>query len=422
MNSSGKNLIIPNININDYNYELPKEKIALYPSENRSNSKLLVINRVTGELQNTVFSEIDKYVPEKSLLLINDTKVIAARIAMKKPTGGIVEVFLVEPLLPSHDPQIAMQERKTTTWKAIIGGRAVKPGMSLTPLTSNENINFKAKILSRNSNEADVEFCWDSACSFSEIVGLYGVVPLPPYIKRKPVDVDKERYQTVYANAEGSAAAPTAGLHFTDEILNKLAINGIENVRLTLHVGPGTFQPVDAQNISDHTMHREQFSITLKALERIIQFLENKPDRAKLTAVGTTSVRTLESVYWLGALMLSGANPFYEDSFATLSQWQCYELENNGVIPKPADSLKAVRDELVNRNLEELHGSTQLIIVPGYSYKLVQAIITNYHMPKSTLLLLVTAFLGKELWREAYSFALANDYRFLSYGDSSLLL
>lgn len=413
---------IPNINIDDYNYSLPKEKIAEFPAVNRSESKLLIVNRHCSALTHASFTNIAEYLPSASLLVINDTKVIPARILMKKPTGGAVEVFCIEPNNSNISSTLLQNACSHSVWKAIIGGRNVNPGMELVPLKEDaNNSGFRAYIVEKYGSDAVVQFLWDSDELFANLLLRFGAIPLPPYIKREPEPLDKERYQTVYAASDGSVAAPTAGLHFTPEIFSELPKKRIERLNITLHVGPGTFKPVESDSIAGHDMHSEQFLINESAIVKLIDFLKNRKQISKLIAVGTTSVRTLESLYWLGVLLKREIDPFKSDC-AVLDQWTCYELAQNGYLPSAEEALAILLESLSERNLRTCIGRTRLLIAPGYKFRLVEALITNFHLPKSTLLLLVSAFLEGNLWRDAYQSALANDYRFLSYGDSSLLL
>ncbi|MCK5741338.1 MAG: S-adenosylmethionine:tRNA ribosyltransferase-isomerase [Chlorobi bacterium] len=426
-NPSGK---MPETNLDRYFYDLPKEKIADYPLEDRASGKLLVADVNTGEIKHKVFSDISEIIPKDTILVLNTTKVIAARIFMKKPTGGKVELLCVDPVSPSVDPQVTMLSRNTCQWKCLVGGRNLNPGMLLTLDESvYQNIKLTAELIDRVDNEALVKFTYenfiaeDKNMTFADVLDIIGNVPLPPYIKREAEEEDKERYQTVYAEADGSVAAPTAGLHFTPEVLSGIKKKGIEILNVNLHVGPGTFKPIDGNDISDHNMHVEQFSVSTANIKAFAAFFNNNPNSG-LTATGTTSLRTIESMYWIGVkLLLSKGKADVKDGFLTLSQFESYEItESEAKLPDCAESFSALAAFADAENLSEIHCKTQLFIVPGYDIKTVKTLITNYHMPKSTLILLVATFAGYDLWRKIYNAALGTDYRFLSYGDSSVLL
>ncbi|PKL79326.1 MAG: S-adenosylmethionine tRNA ribosyltransferase [Ignavibacteriae bacterium HGW-Ignavibacteriae-4] len=392
--------MLPNININDFNYELPENRIAKYPLENRSKSKLLVANSVANTIVHHTFEDVVDILPENTSLYINKTKVISGRFYMVKETGGRAELLLVEPIVPSNDPQIALQASKTAVWKAIIGGKRIKVGAILEDI----NGQLTAEVLEKEANEVKVRLTWEYG-TFSELLLNSGVLPLPPYLNRESEEADKESYQTVFAKDDGSIAAPTAGLHFTDEILSKLKDKGIKIRELTLHVGPGTFLPVSTDNVNEHKMHSEMFSINKSLLEDLKQDLEEK---RIIVCVGTTSIRTLESLFWAGNYITE----FTETSL--VNQWSPYGSDK---VISPIESL----NNLINSTKDGvLQGKTELIIVPGYEFRFVNGLFTNYHVPKSTLLLLVSAFVG-DMWTDIYKSALDNNYRFLSYGDSSLL-
>ncbi len=406
---------IPNVNLGEFVYELPKDRIALYPLAKRDNSKLLFCDVLANGITHHSFSHISELLPKNSLLIFNDTKVISARLNFQKPTGGNVEILLIEPLLPSTDPQIVLAQSTECTWKCIIGGKRVREGMELN--ADRTGIALKAKILKRWENEAEVLFSWDNKKSFAEIISLFGKMPLPPYIKRDTEESDKERYQTVYARFDGSVAAPTAGLHFTDDIIEEIRKKNFQIAQVSLHVGPGTFQPIENEDISEHDMHEEQFFISLKVVESICQALLKK---RKIIATGTTSLRTIETLYWLGAKLVLRQENIADNNI--LNQWEPYLLSSEFELPKPNESFEKLAEMMKIENIENLNFRTKLLIVPGYDFKAINGLITNFHMPKSTLILLVAAFTGKELWKIIYSEALTNDYRFLSYGDSSFLM
>jgi S-adenosylmethionine:tRNA ribosyltransferase-isomerase len=393
--------MIPIININDFNYDLPEDRIAKYPLQNRVKSKLLVANSTANTITHHTFEDVINLLPDNTSLYINKTKVISGRFYMVKETGGRAEILLVEPIEPSNDPQIALQATGTAVWKAIIGGKRIKAGSVLKEI----NGQLSAEILEKEANEVKVKLNWENG-TFSELLLNSGVLPLPPYLNRESEEADKESYQTVFAKYDGSIAAPTAGLHFTNEILDKLKAKGIRLRELTLHVGPGTFLPVSTDNINEHKMHSEMFSINKSLLNNLLEDLE---EERKIVCVGTTSIRTVESLFWAG-------NNIEEFSRTKLvNQWAPYE-KNEVLSP-----IKSINNLINIMKNEILQGKTELIIVPGYKFKFTDGLFTNYHVPKSTLLLLVSAFVGEQ-WREIYKSALDNDYRFLSYGDSSLLL
>ncbi len=393
--------MIPIININDFNYDLPEDRIAKYPLQNRVKSKLLVANSTANTITHHTFEDVINLLPDNTSLYINKTKVISGRFYMVKETGGRAEILLVEPIEPSNDPQIALQATGTAVWKAIIGGKRIKAGSVLKEINGQLN----AEILEKEANEVKVKLNWENG-TFSELLLNSGVLPLPPYLNRESEEADKESYQTVFAKYDGSIAAPTAGLHFTNEILDELKAKGIRLRELTLHVGPGTFLPVSTDNINEHKMHSEMFSINKSLLNNLLEDLE---EERKIVCVGTTSIRTVESLFWAG-------NNIEEFSRTKLvNQWAPYE-KNEVLSP-----IKSINNLINIMKNEILQGKTELIIVPGYKFKFTDGLFTNYHVPKSTLLLLVSAFVGEQ-WREIYKSALDNDYRFLSYGDSSLLL
>lgn len=407
--------MIPNINIKDYDYFLPDENIALYPLTDRSASRMVFARCGTNEISHMHFSDLPDLLPENSLLILNSTKVIAARMKMLKPTGGKAEILCITPVRPSHDPQVALAAKNTCTWKCMAGGRRIQPGAVLAPETVKEDIRLSAKILSRDKTEAIVQFDWDGDCSFAQIIDQLGSVPLPPYIKRDADEKDKSTYQTVYATSDGSVAAPTAGLHFTPQVLAELSKKGIRKSELVLHVGPGTFKPVETDDISGHDMHFEQVFITRQTIDDLLgQVKQGNP----IIATGTTSLRTIESLYWLGSKLILGAR-LNDEGYFEIYQDEPYVTSGKS---SASDALEFLVDLMESRGWDVLCGQTQLFIVPGYDFKIVTGLITNFHLPKSTLILLVAAFTGKELWRKIYEEALLNNYRFLSYGDSSLLL
>jgi S-adenosylmethionine:tRNA ribosyltransferase-isomerase len=409
---------IPEINLENYYYNLPQDRIAQFPEPDRSNSKFLLAKATTGEISHHRFSEIHELIPENSLLIINSTKVIAARLLLRKESGGKAEILCVEPVKPNNDPQLVMAATKSCTWKCIIGGKKIIPGMVLSPEFAFQEINLNAIILERNGNEAIVEFFWKPESeSFASVLEELGNVPLPPYIKRDADENDKDRYQTIYAQNDGSVAAPTAGLHFTDEIIQKLKDKNIPICEVSLHVGPGTFKPIE-ESIQMHDMHSEQIFVNRKSIEMILSHL--KTQKSPIIATGTTSLRAIESLYWFGMKLLIEPEKFKDTKELFVEQWDPYNITENSQKPHTI-VLEAILHWMYENQIEILTGKTKLFIVPGYEFKIVNGLITNYHIPKSTLILLVAAFLGDKLWRQVYEDAMRNGYRFLSYGDASIL-
>ena len=414
------NTFADRLSLDEFYYDLPNNSIAQYPNKERSNSKLLVFNRDTNNITHTVFNNIYNYLPDNSLLVRNSTKVIPARFFMKKPTGGIIELLCISPISPSHDPQITISAINKCSWECIVGGHRVKEGLILS-LQDNTNdflnsTDFKAKIISRKENKAIVEFVWQGDFPFQKILENAGKIPLPPYIKREAENIDKTRYQTIYANIAGSVAAPTAGLHFSEEVLNNLFKKNIKISNVILHVGPGTFVPITT-SIQEHNMHFEQIYIDKFTLNTLLE--EYKKSNPFVIATGTTSLRTLETLYWLGIKSLNNEFELIDNN-VILEQNYPYSANVDNV--SPYEALSSLLQQLEKRNIDNLECHTQLFITPGYKIKTIKALITNFHLPKSTLLLLVSAFIGINNWKHIYKEALDNDYKFLSYGDSSLLI
>lgn len=411
------NNILNNHNIENYDYDLPKELIAFFPAEKRENSRLLYADAKNKTIEHYQFSDIIDLIPDNSLLAINNTKVIAARIPAKKTTGGRAEILCIDPIAPSYDPQITMISHNECIWKCILGGKAIRKNTILLPQSENNRYNFKATVLEKDGMEGVVKFNWENdKLTFADILTELGKIPLPPYISRDTTEDDKKRYQTVYAQNDGSVAAPTAGLHFTDSILNKLKKRNIEICNLTLHVGPGTFRPVDDEGIANHNMHEEQIFVEPKSLEQLSKAYKEK---RSVIAVGTTSLRILESIYRVGINLNAGIeNNFSENSFF-FEQWESYNQKE--IMTNPQNSIDSIINYLKKNNLELLSGRTKLLIIPGYEIKTISGLITNYHLPKSTLLMLVSAFVGDDFRKEIYKTAIEEKYNFLSYGDSSFL-
>ncbi len=400
------------IAINNYTYHLPNEKIAFHPLNERDASKLLIYQH--GIIQNDYYKNIAQYLPDESLLIFNNTKVINARIIFNKPTGGQIEIFCLEPYEAIKDYSVVMSLKGKCKWKCLIGGVSKWKENKLKKELGIRNLELElwVELIEKLSDAYVVEFSWQpSDYSFAEILAATGNIPLPPYIKRNVENDDSERYQTVYAQHQGSVAAPTAGLHFTDTIFKKLEEKQIAKEFVTLHVGAGTFKPVKAATMEQHEMHAEWIDVSIESIEKILQY-QNK----MIVAVGTTSLRTIESLFWLGVKAYQ--NPYAPS--LSLQQWDVYEdaLANTNLNMQQA--LSALLNWLRKNNLTKIFTQTQIIIAPGYTFRIAKAIITNFHQPQSTLLLLVAAAIGND-WRKVYDHALQNDYRFLSYGDGSLL-
>jgi len=397
------------IELNDYDYDLPSDRIAQYPVNERDMSQLLIYKE--NNIYKDIFRNIDDYLPSDSLLVFNNTHVIRARILFRKETGAAIEVFCLEPLSP-FEYELSLSSRKPVEWKCLIGNlKKWKSGKIMTHfIFSGKEYELTAEKIQPEGDAWRILFTWDCSClSFGEVIELSGHIPLPPYINREDEPGDITRYQTVYSRIKGSVAAPTAGLHFTNNILEKLDKKGIKSVEVTLHVGAGTFQPVKSTNISSHKMHCEHFFVTSKTIELLLE------NQGKIIPVGTTSVRTLESLYWLGVKIIS--DPLNCGSDLSLGQWEVYDMETTVTIK---ESMEALLNHLRKNNLSYLRASTSIIIIPGYNFRMINGMITNFHQPRSTLLLLISAWTGIK-WKEIYTFALENDFRFLSYGDSSLL-
>ena len=399
--------ILP-INLSDYNYFLPDGKIALYPAERRDSAKLLVCH--SEIVFDSKFSSIDEFIPRDSLLVLNDTRVIHARLLFEKQSGAAIEIFCLEPEAPYKDIQLAMQEKESCVWNCMVGNaKKWKSGKLKMALETEYGSGIlSAEVVEKNDSTFLIKFIWNlPGLTFSEVIEKAGKVPLPPYIHREAEDDDSKRYQTVFAVNDGSVAAPTAGLHFTKEVFNRLDKKKIQIAHLTLHVGAGTFKPVTADLVQQHVMHAEQVMITKKLIEDLLQ-------SNNTIAVGTTSVRSLESLYWLGAKYIStGVMP------TEVNQWDAYETEYRK--PPTDEVLNTLLDYLKKHRLSQLHFRTSLIIIPGYNFRIIRGMVTNFHQPKSTLLLLISAFLGPK-WKYLYEHALNNNYRFLSYGDACLFL
>lgn len=411
------------IRISDYNYTLPDERIAKYPVAERDHSKLLVYQH--GTISEDHFYNLPNYLPAGALLVYNNTRVIRARMLFRKPTGAHIEIFLLEPYSPADYEQI-FQSQECCSWLCLVGNQKKwKEGQLQRVLQiDGREIVLTATHLGPYGTSQLIEFRWECSnstavdgksvgCPFSDIIDAAGELPIPPYLNRQTEEADNTTYQTVYSRIKGSVAAPTAGLHFTPAVLSDIDARGLEREEVTLHVGAGTFRPVKSENVADHEMHSEHISVTRATLLRLIAH------DGKAIAVGTTSVRTLESLYYVGCKLLRQPNLTEEQLYVT--QWEPYDESAEADAPTAKEALQAIVDWLDAHQLATLHTATQIIIVPGYRYHIVEMLITNFHQPQSTLLLLVSAFLHGD-WRRVYDYALAHDFRFLSYGDSSLLI
>lgn len=418
------------IKISDYNYDLPDERIAKFPIAQRDHSKLLVYKH--GEVSDDVFHHLPTYLPQGALMIFNNTKVIQARLHFRKETGALIEVFLMEPAEPT-DYELMFQTTGHCSWLCMIGNlkkwkegslkrdfeiKGNKLTLSAT-MRRGDTLGSEAQDMVAKGGGTNywVDFDWDNdKVSFAEILEAVGELPIPPYLNRKTEESDKTTYQTVYSKIKGSVAAPTAGLHFTDAVLKDLDAHGIDREEVTLHVGAGTFKPVKSLEIEGHQMHTEYIVVHRRSLEKLIKH------ECRVIAVGTTSVRTIESLYYMGVHLLK--HPEANEEELHVKQWDPYELSEDGNLVDgitPMQAIQAIIDYLDRNGLEALHSSTQIIIAPGYQYKIVKMLVTNFHQPQSTLLLLVSAFLKGD-WKKVYDYALSHDFRFLSYGDSSLLI
>ena len=396
------------ININDYDYPLPDERIAKFPLSERDSSKLLVYRG--GEISERHFSDIGEELPEGSLLVFNNTKVVRARLVMHKPSGARVEVFCLEPHAPA-DYEHAFAVKGECEWSCIVGNlKKWKEGAVEIPFEyEGENYTLQAYIAERGTREHIVRFEWSAPMTFGELLEYLGRIPIPPYLNRESEEIDNTRYQTVYSRFEGSVAAPTAGLHFTQPLIERMKERGFDFAEVTLHVGAGTFLPVKDEDATKHAMHTEHFDVTLATLRKL------RENYGKIVAVGTTSVRTLESLTALAWRLKNGRN--YDDG--VVGQWELYDIPAEFSGEEALDILILYMEQ---QGLERLRAATEIMITPlGYNYRIVRNIVTNFHQPKSTLLLLVSAYVGED-WHRIYDYALSHDFRFLSYGDSSLLM
>jgi S-adenosylmethionine:tRNA ribosyltransferase-isomerase len=395
------------LKIEDYTYELPDEKIAHYPLQERDASKLLIYHK--GNITEDVYHNIASHLPAKSLLVFNQTKVVNARLLFTKETGGVIEIFCLEPHSQYPEIQTALLQKNKVWWDCLVGGAGKwKHGMVLSVKHNNPEFTLQASIVERQQGSFTIEFKWDADITFAEVLHYIGKVPIPPYLHRDAEQRDNARYQTIYAKEEGSVAAPTAGLHFTDNVFNALQEKGIEKAFVTLHVGAGTFMPVKSETMQEHNMHTEWIEVEKNTIQML---LEHKD---AIVAVGTTSMRTLESMYWIGAKLLAGKSI---DTDIAVTQWEPYEMEPDATVTQ---ALQAIVNYLDSNNLTRLIRRTQILIAPGYKCRVAKGLVTNFHQPQSTLLLLVAAITNNN-WRAIYNHALAHEYRFLSYGDGCLI-
>ena len=401
---------VRSIDISDYNYHLSDDRIAKYPLAERDQSKLLCYR--DGNIQSKSFYELPELLPSKCLVIFNNTRVIHARILFKKPTGATVEVFCLSPYEPK-DYAVSFAQTKATVWICMVGNakRWKQEELTLEIPTNDGVLILVAKKLAVQNQEYEVGFSWNNPdYTFSDILERAGNLPIPPYLNRPTEESDEKTYQTVYSQVEGSVAAPTAGLHFTNNVMESIKEKNITLSDVTLHVGAGTFRPVKENKIGDHEMHTELISVQRDTIEKMLK------NENELVAIGTTSLRTIESLYYLGVKILRKG--VHSLNNLMVEQWEPYDLENNTFTPK--ESLTGILEYMEEYKLNELVASTKIIIAPGYEFKFVDGLLTNFHQPQSTLLLLVSAFVGKD-WALIYDFAKHNNYRFLSYGDSSLL-
>lgn len=407
------------IAIADFTYSLPEDRIASYPLQKRDSSKLLVYRN--GDIQDDIYENIASHIPSNSLLIFNNTKVVEARLLFQKPTGGVIEIFCLEPHEQYADITTAMLQCGKVYWLCLVGGASKwKHGQILQKIiyAFNKEIILQAVYLEKRIDSFVIELSWnDPEMSFAELLHHAGAIPLPPYIKRKVESSDAERYQTIYARYDGSVAAPTAGLHFTDSIFKSLKDKNIQKEFVTLHVGAGTFKPVKSETMQQHEMHAEFIDVSIETIETIIACLDKT-----IIPVGTTSMRTIESLYWLGVKLSTSngqqATANKQLSTPEINQWEAYDMPAQDVQAK--DALEFLLRWMKKNKLKKLVTRTRIIIAPGYKLRIAKGLITNFHQPQSTLLLLIAAIIGND-WRRVYDHALQNRFRFLSYGDGCLL-
>jgi S-adenosylmethionine:tRNA ribosyltransferase-isomerase len=401
-----------NLSIHDFSYNLPDNKIAKYPLSERDESKLLVYEN--GEIESDIYRNLHKHLPADSLLIFNNTRVVEARLLFQKPTGAVIEIFCLEPADQYNDLTTALLQKSKVFWKCLIGGAGKwKHGTKLHKSLKKDDIEFviEAAIAARLKDCFIIELSWQGDVSFAEVLHLAGELPIPPYLHRQTEEEDNERYQTIYAQNIGSVAAPTAGLHFTNTMFNRLAQRNIEKAFVTLHVGAGTFKPVKTETLDGHEMHAEFIDVSASTIRQLLAFVEKT-----IVAVGTTSLRTIESLYWMGIKIIEKTEILHDE--LSIQQWEPYEIEAKNVSAKEA--LVALLSWMNVQGLQRILTKTQILIAPEYRLKVASGIVTNFHQPNSTLLLLIAAIVGDD-WKKIYEYALENDYRFLSYGDGCLL-
>lgn len=400
------NIKLPEIDLADYQYELPTERIAKHPHSPRDESKLLLYKG--GNIEHKIFKDIVNEIDGSYTLFFNNTKVLPARLYFKKETGAQIEVFLLNPVAPTKDISAAMLAGSGTVWECAIGNFKRWKDQKLEAAVEVEGKVEKLTVIHEDRSKRFVKFEWENSdLKFVDIISAAGNTPLPPYIKREATEEDKDTYQTVYSKNEGAVAAPTAGLHFTEEVLEKLANQGVQEEEVTLHVSAGTFKPISSDIVTEHDMHNEQIIVTRENIKALI-------NAEKVACVGTTSMRTLESTYWYGVRLLEDENATFD-----IKKLEPYEKANQN-LPSRQVSFKAVLELMEKKGVDTLSGETSIFIMPGYTFRVIDALVTNFHLPSTTLVLLIAAFIGED-WRKVYNAALENDYRFLSYGDSSLL-
>lgn len=399
------------LSIEDFTYQLPDERIALYPVSPRDSSRLLIFDK--GNISEGVYRNLDGHLPSNTTLVFNDTKVIKSRILFQKPTGATIEVFCLEPHDEITDYELLFQKKQSSKWKCLIGkaGKWKEKELSKVIPIEGKEVTLHAELVEKLTDAYVVQFSWTPAqYTLGEVIFAAGVTPLPPYIKRAANKDDELTYQTIYSAHEGSVAAPTAGLHFTSEMMERFHQKNIPTLFTTLHVGAGTFKPVKSPTMEGHFMHAEWMNITLEFLEELLKNIDRK-----IISVGTTATRTLESIYWMGNKILNNKISEIED--LKISQWEVYENQKTHC---SKESIAALNEWVKDQHMTHLAIETEIIIAPGYQFKIISGLITNFHQPKSTLLLLVAALAG-DSWRKIYDYALENDFRFLSYGDGCLI-
>jgi S-adenosylmethionine:tRNA ribosyltransferase-isomerase len=398
------------LRIEDYTYDLPDARIAQYPLQQRDASKLLIYSN--GDIAEDTYAHLATHIPARALMVFNQTKVVHARLPFAKPTGGAIEIFCLEPHSSHGDIQTAMLQKGQVWWNCLVGSaKKWKDGVALTLLCQEGNFTLSATMVNKSDSYYTIQLDWDNPeMTFAEVLHLAGKVPLPPYLNRLADVKDEERYQTIFAKDEGSVAAPTAGLHFTDKVMDDLAARHIDKSFVTLHVGAGTFKPVKSNTMQEHDMHAEWIEVNESTIKQLLQHGDNK-----IVAVGTTSLRTLESLYWIGCKLYQGLAVDMEG--IAINQWDPYDMTETCTKEKALNSLLQY---LTAKNIDKIITRTRILVAPGYQFRVIDGLVTNFHQPQSTLLLLVSALIGDN-WRKVYGYAMAHDFRFLSYGDGSLL-